>query len=71
VTHPLESRLRAEGIACGVETRDRLAILVPDRGQAITLRGEARARALAIAREEGFTHVTLEVRARGAALPRD
>ncbi|CAG0951757.1 hypothetical protein GPROT1_00140 [Gammaproteobacteria bacterium] len=67
----LESRLRVEGIACRVEARDRLAILVPDAGQPVVLRGEIRQRVLAVAREEGFTHVTLDTRGGSAALPRD
>jgi hypothetical protein len=68
VITPLESRLRESGIACRVELRERLAILVPDR--AAPTRDE-RLRAIQLARAEGLTHVCVELEPHGAALPRD
>jgi hypothetical protein len=65
----LETRLRETGIACRVEQRDRLLILVPD--EAVNGFGrEARLRALQVAREEGCTHVAVELDPGGATLPR-
>lgn len=67
--HPLESRLRTAGISCRVEARDRLAILVPDAPA--VLEREHRIRALQLAREDGFTHVTVELDPVSAIIPRD
>lgn len=66
--HLLESRLRTEGISCRVEARDRLAILIPDAPA--VLDREHRVRALQLAREDGFTHVTVELDPVGATIPR-
>lgn len=65
----LERALRDEGIACRVEARDRLAVLIPDASPAPGMpnaavdlaRRVARERALALARTLGFTHVALEL----------
>jgi hypothetical protein len=65
---PLESRLRESGIACTVELRERLAILVPD-GAGPTR--EERMRAIQLARAEGITHICLELEPHGATVPRD
>jgi hypothetical protein len=65
---PLESRLRDAGIACRVEVRERLAILVSD-GAGPT--HDERLRAIQLARAEGFSHVCLELEPLGAALPGD
>jgi len=61
----LEVALRAQGIACHVEARDRLAIVVPEsaapNGMPDLASREARERVLALAREHGFTHLALEL----------
>jgi hypothetical protein len=54
----LESRLRDAGIACRVEVRDRLAILVPDGARPTR---EERFRAIQLANAEGFSHVCVEL----------
>lgn len=69
MTHPLEDRLRDAGIACRVERRDRLAILIPDNA-AMDFGRESRLQALQMAREEGFSHVSVELDPDGAPLPR-
>lgn len=63
----LSERLRERGISCRVEIRDRLVILIPGEGGVSISRTEV----LRLAREEGFTHVALELDPDGAALPRD
>ncbi|HSA56752.1 MAG TPA: hypothetical protein VLE53_13665 [Gemmatimonadaceae bacterium] len=68
----LERALRAEGMACRVEARERLAIMVPDTlpapGAGIDLATRTvRERALALARAHGFTHVALELPASPAS----
>ena len=65
---PLESHLRDAGIACRVEVRERLAILVPE-GAGPT--HDERLRAIQLASAEGFSHVCLELEPRGAALSGD
>ena len=67
--HPLEGKLRDAGIACRVETRDRLVILIPDR-ERVAFQREDRLRALRIARDEAFSHVAIELDPL-AALSRD
>ena len=63
----LTSRLEQHGITCRIETRDRLAILIPASDSLpLTI---ARADVLRLAKEEGFTHVALELDPDGAALP--
>lgn len=64
----LESRLREVGIVCRVETRQRMAIVVPDTASP---NREDRQRMIQLARAEGFTHVCVELEPRGAPLPRD
>jgi hypothetical protein len=63
----LTSRLAHEGITCRVESRDRLAIIVAARDYLTT--AAVRADVLRLAKEEGFTHVALELDPDGAALP--
>lgn len=70
MTHPLETRLRGEGIECRVEQRDRLAILIPDEA-ARGLTQRERLRALQLARDEGFSHAAIELDAGVATLPGD
>ena len=61
---PLEMRLAESGVPCKVETRAGLAVLIatPD---VVAKLGDAELRrtALALAREHGFTHVAIELRA--------
>jgi hypothetical protein len=64
----LESRLRDSGVACRVEVRERLVILVPD-GEVITR--DDRMQMIQLARAEGFTHVCVELHPDGAPLPGD
>ena len=71
MTHPLEAVLRASGIPCRVEARDRLAILIADAGppaaSARTLAPRAwREPAMSLARAHGFSHVALEIGDPGA-----
>jgi hypothetical protein len=70
VTHSLELRLRGAGIACHLEFRDRLVILVPDPGSQ-PLSKEDRLRALQLSREEGFSHAAIELNPDVAAFPGD
>ena len=65
---PLEALLRDAGIACRVEVRERLAVLLPDRAPPTH---EERLRAIQLARAEGFSHVCVELEPRSAALPGD
>ena len=63
----LTTRLQQHGIACRIEERDRLAIIVANQNSFST--AAARAEILRLAKEEGFTHVALELDPDGAALP--
>ena len=63
------ARLREQGPGYRVEVRERLAILVPDTGTSPD--AERRREILKVAREEGFTHVAVELDPDGAALSRD
>lgn len=63
----LTTRLQQHGIACRIEERDRLAIIVANQNSFST--AAARAEVLRLAKEEGFTHVALELDPDGAALP--
>jgi hypothetical protein len=64
----LQSRLREAGIACRVEQRDRLAIVIPD---AAGISRDDRLLMIQTARAEGFTHVAIELDPDGAPLPGD
>ena len=64
----LESRLRDAGIACRVEVRERLAVLLPDGAPPTR---EDRFRAIQLAHAVGFSHVCVELEPHGAALPGD
>jgi hypothetical protein len=63
----LTTRLQQLGITCRVETRDRLAIIIADQNSFPAT--AARAEVLRLAKEDGFTHVALEIDPDGAALP--
>ena len=64
--------LREEGIACGVEGRERLAIVVPEGDVERFADPALRARLIDLGAAHGFTHVALEIPSgSGAALRRD
>ena len=65
----LVTRLSEAGFDFRVEVRDRLAILIPEADS--TPGVERRTQILSLAREEGITHVALELDPDGAALSRD
>jgi hypothetical protein len=65
----LHARLREHGVTCRVETRERLAILIP--AAEFSPGVEDRQLLLKLARDEGLTHVALELDPDGAALLRD
>lgn len=65
----LAERLRERGLTCRIEARERLAVLVVD-GEHPPM-GQERADVLRLARDEGFTHVALELDPDGASLSRD
>jgi hypothetical protein len=72
--HALAAALEAIGVRADVEVRDRLAILLPVSGSDIAALtdDDTRRQAVALAKREGFTHLTLEIRpAARASLPRD
>lgn len=64
----LAARLRERGFDCRIEVRERLAILIP-RDHSLPL-AESREDLLKLAREEGFSHVAIELDPDGAPLPR-
>ena len=57
----LEAALVVRGIACRVEERDRLALLVPHGPIGQLVDPVARREVLALVREHGFTHLALEL----------
>jgi hypothetical protein len=58
----LAAALAELGVPCRVETRAKLAVVIADAdGAARFAEGEVRQRALALAREQGFTHLALEL----------
>lgn len=65
----LAARFHERGIECRVERRDRLAILIPPDDSPLLAGG--REALLKLAREEGFTHLAIELDPDGAALSRD
>jgi hypothetical protein len=69
----LAAALRADGVDCEVEARDRLAVVRERDGGDALIDPAVRRRALALARAHGFTHLALELTdpGDGAALPGD
>jgi hypothetical protein len=64
----LAHALRAAGIACEVEARAALALIVVSTADATRLAADDRRRqVLAVAREHGFTHVAVELGIGGTA----
>ena len=57
----LEAALRARGIACRVEARERLALLVPDGPLGPIEDAALRRDVVASLRDHGFTHLALEL----------
>jgi hypothetical protein len=59
----LETALEELGVLCRVETRDKLAVIVTDADGAKRFgESDVRQRALAIARQHGYTHLALELK---------
>ena len=69
MTERLAARLRDAGLSCRVEAFERLAIVIPLPGSPLGT-GD-RTRVLQLARDEGFTHVAIELDPDGATLPGD
>ena len=68
----LRGALRDEGIACEVEGRNRLAVVVPEGDPARFADVTLRARLIELGALHGFTHVAVEIpTGSGAALRRD
>lgn len=75
----LERSLHELGLRCAVEEWESLAVAVPQPGERGFEDDDLRARAIALAREHGFSHLAVELRDAqreapnqpGAALPRD
>jgi hypothetical protein len=57
----LQDALGALGLECTVETRERLAVLIPPTMATPVLTGAMRQRVVALARAHGFSHVALEI----------
>jgi hypothetical protein len=57
----LEDALRAIGLDCVVEERERLALLMPRTTETLVQVGALRARAVELARAYGFTNLALEI----------
>ena len=57
----LEDSLRARGLACRVEARDRLALLVPEGPVAALVDPTLRREIVGLVRDHGFTHLALEL----------
>lgn len=69
MTERLAARLRDAGLSYRVEARERLAIVIPLPGSSLSA-GD-RTRVLQLARDEGFTHVAIELDPDGATLSGD
>lgn len=57
----LEADLRALGIDCAVDGRDRLAILIPNGDPGRLASDDVRREAVRLAESHGFTHLALEI----------
>jgi hypothetical protein len=57
----LEVALGRAGVTCTVESRDRLAVIVPAGDVAGLADDAVRRQVLLLAREHGFTHVAVEL----------
>ena len=57
----LERALRAIGIECSVEARDRLAIIIPKAPTRDFSEPSLRRAAIALLPEHGFSHLALEI----------
>ena len=58
----LERALRAIGLRVSVEAMDALAVGVPEQGERGFENADTRARAIALARSHGFSHLAIELR---------
>jgi len=58
----LAAGLAALGLTCAIEARGKLVLLMPDQESVIKLADESlRRAALALAKEQGFTHAAIEL----------
>lgn len=57
----LTEALRAIGLDCRVDARDRMALIVVRQGSAPLVDDALREQVIAVAREKGFTHVALDL----------
>ena len=57
----LEAELLALGVACSVEVRDRLALVVPRGDHSRLADPDVRREAVRLAESHGFTHLALEL----------
>lgn len=57
----LESDLRRLGVACAVEARDRLAVLMPMVDTSCLADAGVRREVVRLAQVHGFTHIALEL----------
>lgn len=58
----LETALRGLGLRCAVEEWDALAVAIPEPGERGLENADVRQRAIALARQYGFSHLALELR---------
>lgn len=58
----LERALRDMGLRVSIEAMDALAIAVPEQGERGFEDDDTRARAIALARSNGFSHLAVELR---------
>ena len=65
----LERALRALGLHVSVEGMDALAVAVPEPGERGFENSDTRARAIALARSHGFSHLAVELRASDSESP--
>jgi len=61
--------LRALGVECDVEAREKLAVIIPSAGGATFADEATRLRVVRLAREHGFTHVAVELIGESAGAP--
>ena len=66
-----ESQVREKGVDCRVEVRERLAILIPGKSRDSRFSVDERRQVLLLAKDEGLTHVAVELDPDVAALPGD
>ena len=63
----LERELHSMGLRCSLETWDALAVAIPEPGERGFEDAAIRQRAIAAARNNGFSHLAVEIRVDGSA----